>query len=393
MGLDEILEVEKRTYPIVTQSTASGQIEPAYGAENTSLSRALFHFNLLEISKSISDGKITNPKFYLSLRIAESHKIPLTYTLAAYPLAAEWSMGTGYKYDGQNIADGANWKYSDGTTLKWWVSESLSNLEGGGIWYVSSSLLGSGSGYAQAPFVSPTPYDPFPYCSGSAPSTSSTPIPPVTGGFACSQSFNYQTSDVYMDVTTIANAWLSGTIPNYGLIVLHSGEADNIDYGKLRFFSKETNTIYSPKLDIAWDDSVFNTGSESASIDEIKLSDAVVAVKNMVSEYRYGSIIQFNVTPRKRYPVKTFTNKLSDYLDFYSLPYDSFYSIRDAESEEVIISYDSATRLNLTPNDGNYFLLDTTGLAQERNYKIAIRSEQSGSIVTFDIPTSFKISR
>jgi hypothetical protein len=390
MGLDEILEVEKRTYPVVSQSfnTTTQTLETQYGAKDTSLSRAVFHFDLAQISQSVVDGNITNPKFYLSLKTAEAKEVPISYTLAAYPLAKAWEMGTGYKYDSAGIADGVSWKYADGTSLKWWSSQSLVNLEGGGIWYVSASLIGSGSGYVQPPFVSPNPYDPFPYCSGSAPSTGSTPIAPVTGGFVCYQSFNYQTSDVRMDVTKIVNAWLSNTIPNHGLIVMHSGESDNVDYGKLRFFSKETNTVYSPYLDVSWDDSVFVTGST----EPIEIQDAVVGVKNMTAEYKHGSIIRFNVTGRKRYPVKTFTNKLSDYLEPYYLPLDSFYSIKDAQSAAVIMPYDFCTRLSFD-STGNYFFLDTTGLAQERHYTISVRSEQSGSILTFDVPTTFKITR
>ena len=411
MGLDEILEIEKRTYPIVTQSayttyymgTASVQMVPAYGAKDTYLSRIVMHFNLTDISQSIANGNITNPKFYLSLKTAEAKEVPVSYTLAAYPLAKEWSMGTGYKYDGSGIADGVSWKYADGTTLKWWASQSLSNLEGGGIWYVSGSgEMGSGSGYAQPPYVIPNPYNPFPSCSYQPPTGSPIPISTVTGSLACSQSFDYQSSDVHMDVTTIVNAWLSDTIQNFGLIVLHSGETDNVDYGKLRFFSKETNTVYSPYLDVAWNDSTFDTGSgtssydpvtTSGSVDPIQVKDAVVSVKNMASEYKHGSIIFFSVTARKRYPIKTFTNKLSDYLEPYYLPYDSFYSIQDAESSDVVMPYDFCTRLSFSPNNGNFFYLDTTGLPQERHFKIAIRTEQNGAILTFDIPTTFKITR
>lgn len=392
MGLDEILEVEKRTYPVAYQSTASGQYEPAFGAKDTSLSRALLHFNLLEISQSIAAGNIISPKFYLSLKVAEATEIPTSYTLAAYPLAKHWEMGTGHKYDGSGVSNGASWKFSDAGSIKWWSSESLSDLTGGGLWYVNSSSLGSGSGYAQLPHVSPNPYDPFPFCSGSFPPTSSA-IQQVTGAFACSQSFDCQSSDVYMDVTTIVNAWLSNTIPNYGLIVLHSGESDNVDYGKLRFFSKETNTIYSPHLDVAWQDAVFSvSASLSSSFDPLDIQDAVVSIKNMAPVYKHGSIVRFGVVGRKRYPIKTFTNKLSDYLEPYYLPFDSFYTIRDADSEETIIPYDIFTRISFDYS-GNYFFLDTTGLPQERHFRIEIRSEQSGSINTFDIPTTFKITR
>ena len=152
--------------------------------------------------------------------------------------------------------------------------------------------------------------------------------------------------------------------------------------------------MYSPYLDVCWDESVFSTGSA----DEIDISDAVVNIKNMASEYKYGSVIRFNVTPRQRYAIKTFTNdfaassRTSDYLAPYYLPQSSYYSIKDAESEMEIIPYDDYTKLSLDGR-GNYFMLDTTGLPQERYFKVEIRCEQSGSILTYQVPTTFKISR
>lgn len=380
-GLDEILEVEKRTsyYACGANTGSLGSV----------LSRALLHFNLNQISEGISSGQIpVNARYYLNLKICESVEIPTSYTLAAYPVSGSWSMGTGYKYDGQSVSDGVNWKYRDGKNDMWWTS-SLASCDGGGTWWVSASLAGSGSGYAQEPFVSPNPYDPYPNCPDTgSPAPSGSPVPPVTGGFACSQSFDYQSSDVRMDVTTIVNAWLSGSIPNYGLIVMHSDETSSIDYGQLRFFSKETNTIYSPYIDVAWYDATFDTGST----EPIQIRDSVVTMKNMSKEYKFGSLVRMDVTARKRYPIKTFTNRLSDYLEPYYLPSSSFYTIRDAESEEDVIPYDGCTRLSFDQT-GNYFMLDTTGLPQERYFKVQIRTEQSGSILTFDIPTAFKITR
>lgn len=445
MGLDEILEVEKN---VIDNSCSGGR--------GASLSRAILQFDLTTISASIATGVVLNPKFYLTLKTAEAQAVAANYTLAAYPLSASWVMGTCYKYDGNPVSDGANWKFSDGVSAKWWVTESLVNCDGGGLWWVSASLLGSGSGYAQPPFVSPNPYDPYPFCtstptvsvtgtvtptptpsSGSAPTptptlsptATSTPTPtvtptvtptititttpsatigssptptpsitpttsllPVVGGYAAYQNFTYRSSDVHMDITNIVNAWLSGALPNNGLIVLHSGEADSVSYGKLRFFSKETNTVYSPYIDMAWDDSYFNIANNTSSFDPININDAVVTIKNMASQYKYGSIIKFEVTGRTRYPVKTFTNKVSDYLEVFWLPYTTYYAIRDAETSEAIIPYDGYTRVSFD-SSGNYFLFDTTGLPQERYFIISIRCEQSGTILTFDIPTTFKIVR
>jgi hypothetical protein len=423
MGLDEILEVEKRisgqscsstsTFPVLMSYTSSslellsGSMSASFNSGSTDprvvsssyksvsgpttngavLSRALLQFDLSEISQSIVARTITSPKFFLNLKICESQEIPVRYALAAYPVSQSWAMGTGYKYDEASTSDGANWKfYNADQSQKWWNTGSLTDCSGGGVWWLDSASKASGSGYAEYPNISQ--YNPFPDCPTSSyvpPATSSIVS---TGSYACYQYFDYQSSDVRMDVTAIVNAWLTRAIPNEGFILLHSDESSSVDYGTLKFFSKETNTIYSPYLDVCWYDSTINTGSA----DPIQLRDAVVTMKNMSQEYKFGSIVRMDVTSRKRYPVKTFTNKLSDYLAPYYLPSSSYYQIKDAESEETILPYDDFTRLSFDTH-GNYFMLDTAGLPSERYYQVEIRAEQSGSVMTYTIPTTFKISR
>jgi hypothetical protein len=423
MGLDELLEVEKRvsgyscssttTFPVLVSYTSSsielldgpksgsfdsGSTDPRIVSSSYKLvsgpttagavlSRALLHFDLSTISQSIASGQINSPKFFLNLKICESQEIPIRYALAAYPVSQSWAMGTGYKNDGASSSDGANWKfYSADQLQKWWNTGSLTDCSGGGVWWLNSASIASGSGYAEYPNISQ--FNPFPDCPTSSYVPTSSGIIPTSGVYACYQYFDYQSSDVKMDVTTIVNAWLKKEIPNEGFILMHSDESSSVDYGSLKFFSKETNTIYSPYLDVCWYDSTINTGSADA----IQLRDAVVNIKNMSKEYKFGSIIRMDVAARQRYPVKTFTNKLSDYLSPYYLPSSSYYQIKDAESEETILPYDDFTRLSCDPV-GNYFMLDTTGLPSERYYKVEIRADQSGSIMTFPILTPFKISR
>lgn len=423
MGLDELLEVEKRvsgyscssttTFPILVSYTSSsiellsGSMSASFDSGSTDprpvssayqlvsgpttlgavLSRALLHFDLSEVSQSIAAGRITSPKFFLNLKICESQEVALRYALAAYPVSQSWDMGTGYKFDGGSRSDGANWKfYSADQLKKWWNTGSLTDCSGGGVWWLNSSSLASGSGYAEAPHINP--YNPFPDCPTSSYVPPTASVIQSTGSYACYQYFDYQTSDVKMDVTPIVNAWLTRAIPNEGFIIMHSDESSSVDYGTLKFFSKETNTIYSPYLDVCWYDSTIDTGSA----DPVQLRDAVVNVKNMAKEYKFGSIVRMDVAARKRYPIKTFTNKLSDYLVPYYLPSSSYYQIKDAESEETILPYDDFTRLSFDSN-GNYFMLDMAGLPSERYYKVEIRSEQSGSVMTFPILTPFKVSR
>ena len=409
-GLDEILEVEKRIsfescasqgsyivevgYTSSSIELSSGSMSSSYNSGSTDprvvsssyvfrpvpsagavLSRALIQFDLSEISASLvssDEYKPVNPRFFLVLKVCESVEVATKYSLAAYPVSQSWIMGTGYKYDGGTVANGVSWKFINGVSTTW-MSGSLVDCTGGGVWWVSSSLLGSGSGYVQPSYENW--YDPV------------SPVN-ITDGYGAGQTFDYQSGDVRMEVTDMVYAWLSGSLDNNGLILMHGDESSSIDYGTLKFFSKETNTIYSPYLDVCWNDAIFQTGSA----DPIKIRDTVVNMKNMAQEYKFGAIVRMDVSARKRYPVKTFTNKSSDYLTPYYLPSSSYYQIKDAESEDTVIPYDAFTRLSFDEN-GNYFMLDTSGLPQERYFKVEIRTEQSGSVLTFQIPTAFKISR
>ena len=71
-----------------------------------------------------------------------------------------------------------------------------------------------------------------------------------------------QSVDIAMDVTNAFESWVSGSLNNEGFILKHDSslENDTVDYGQLKFFSKETNTIYQPKVRIGWDESNFETG-------------------------------------------------------------------------------------------------------------------------------------
>ena len=409
-GLDEILEVEKRIsfyscaskgsyiievgYTKSSPEILSGSMSASYDPNSTDpniisssyvyknapsagsvLSRALLKFDTTQIAAALNSDdpyKPINPRFFLNLKICESVEVPTKYSLAAYPISQSWDMGTGYKYDGSATADGVSWKFVN-SSYERWGSGSLVDCTGGGNWWISDGVVGTGSGYVQPSYENwyfpDAPVD-------------------TTGSYGSGETFNYQSGDVRIDVTNMVYAWISGSIINNGVIVMHGDETSSLDYGTLRFFSKETNTVYSPYLDMCWDDSVFDTGST----DPIQIRDAVVNMKNMAAEYKFGSIVRMDVSARKRYPQKTFTNKLSDYLTPYYLPSSSFYQIKDAESEDTVIPYDEYTRLSFD-GSGNYFMLDTSGLPMERYFKVEIRCEQSGSVLTYQIPTAFKISR
>jgi len=360
-------------------------------------SRTLIKFDLTELSKSISSNNISGSdiKFTLNLKACGSRNLPLNYTIYAYPVSQSWNNGNGRYADGGSQL-GSSWLYRnyDGNGL--WYGNSISNS------YQQVNYLTNPS-YASASFQNqggtwyynvPATYTNKPqwFCS------SSVYAPLANQSLICSQSFSYgQQSDVSMDITQIVRGWLCGCVPNQGLMLLSSLEISTPPLqstnGLLQFFSKETNTIYSPYIDVAWDDSVFNTGSLSPVTGSIQ---NLITLNYLKDAYKAGSLPKIYVFARDRYPLKNFQKAYQQpaMVTPKYLPTSSYYMIKDAESEEVLINFDKYTKLSCDPNQGNYFKLQTTGLPQERYLKIFIKSEYAdGTIDITDTQKIFKITR
>lgn len=213
--------------------------------------RMMLKFDISAISTSIANGTIPTPQFFLKLKVCNEYDLPIAYRLYALPISQSWEMGDGYWSDGGSEL-GASWTYRDMDDGNAWYSQSLSGSRYA-IDFISNPSLSTAS---------------FAYGGGTWYTSS-----------WCSQSFQYQSSDVYMNVTSMALTWISGTLPNNGLIVISSDELVSTGSGFiLKFFSQDTNTIYSPCLDVAWNDSTFVTGSEStASVSFITRSAGITA--------------------------------------------------------------------------------------------------------------------
>ena len=99
------------------------------------------------------------------------------------------------------------------------------------------------------------------------------------------RSYDYESSDLIVDVSSSLSFWLDEGYSNEGFIIKHESqkEDNDIDYGQLKFFSKETHTIYQPKIRIGWDDSRYETGSLQALPEEYKIS-----LKRLKKSYRAG---------------------------------------------------------------------------------------------------------
>ena len=211
---------------------------------------------------------------------------------------------------------------------------------------------------------------------------------------SASQSFNNESDDVRMNVSGIVNLWISGSLPNNGLIIHHSlnNEENTSDYGILKFFSKETNTIYEPKLELVWDDSVFNTGSLlsiTGSVNSDVLENSKIVVTNLQKEYFHDTKTKVRVKGRDIYPSKSFTSQF-EYDQSKYLPTSSYYQIEDYRTNEVIVPFGDYSKLSCD-SKSNYFYLDTATYPINRTYRLKLKVVVDGVTKIIDDKLIFDV--
>jgi hypothetical protein len=333
-GRDEILEVGKLYY-----------------GSNKDIARTLIKFDIANINIP------TGSTIYLNLKSSQAEEIPLEYTIYVNAVSQSWSMGTGTKFDNVT-SDGVSWKYKNG--IDKWQNNTIagtavfnsgttgSNNAEGGTWYTASEA---------------------------------------------SQSYNYEDTDIRMNVTNIVNLWLSGSIPNNGFIVHHSleNESNTLDYGVLKFFSKETNTIYEPKLEVVWNDTIFVTGSLSPTTGSLSDDDYKVVITNLKSRYEVNSIIKIRIKARDTFPKKSFGNTF-EYDQTKYLPTTSYYQLEDYKTGDIIFPFGEYTKISCD-SEGNYFKIDLSTLPMSRVYKLKIKIVESGISTIIDDRFIFEIEQ
>jgi len=211
-----------------------------------------------------------------------------------------------------------------------------------------------------------------------------------TNGVHYKQTFNNYTDNLNVEVTEYVNEWLDGTRSNNGIIVkkTNDAESDSRKYGSIKFFSSDTNTIYPPVLEARWDDSSFDTGS----LDPLSGDDIILYVKNLATEYKETSKGKIRVFGRDRFPARTFSTT-SNYKLVKYLPTTSYYSVVDADTEQVIIPFDTNYTKLSCDSEGNYFNFWFNGLQPERFYKFVFRVDLNGTTKYYDDNFYFKVVR
>ena len=352
-GLDPILEIYNKTY----------YSDPIF-ISTAEIARTLIAFDSVEIA-DILNNLVSGSQWQSNLRLSNANTTGVinNSTLFIHPLAQDWENGTGKSDNIPETQNGSSWTWTTFRGGSKWITASFgayvtasfkTSNPGGGVWYTGS----------------------------------------LTGlKYNVTQSFNIRsTKDVNTDITDIVKSWYSSSINNYGVILKWSSSLEYNQSGSVEpnmgLFSVDTHTIYPPQLEFRWNDYVFNTGSSTNTF--ITSSQIVITLPNNEGLFNQNSIKKFKLNVRPQYPVRTFQTS-SFYISNYYLPTSSYYAVKDLDTNEFIIDFDTVYTKISADNEGNYIKLYMDGLEPERYYKILVKTLINEETLILDDNYYFKV--
>lgn len=320
-GLDEILEVGK----LVKSLDGSNM----YASASV---RTLINFDIGPTS-----GYPTSSKYYLKLYLANAHDVNRYQKIEVYPVSRSWVEGSGYFYqDVKNVSDGVCWQSAS----------------------VNTNWTTSGSDYTTSVSASVTLTD-FPL------------------------------KDVRIDVTNIIVPVVSGSnTTQWNGLILKFPTADELDsrnVGNIKFFSGNTHTVFSPRLEIVWNNQTFTTGS----LKPIPNGNITIVPKNLKEAYTTGEIDKVYFIVRDPFPDKRYDEK-QRYKNQYYLPSESYYRVVDQVSGIVLQDFDTYSAVDCD-STGSYITLDTTGFGINRYYDIELKVKRNGLVFFPEFKYTFKV--
>jgi len=351
VGNDEILELVKE------KGSSNSHYYP---------SRILIKFKDEDINNVFS--KVNENKMFANLQLfsTEHQNLASNHVIEVFPVSESWDEGTGKFSNLPTSSNGCTWLYRDNSTrtTKWKTSEFAKYSTGS----ISSTVISAGGG---------TWFEKLPV----APNNK----------LIVSQSFsNADILDLNLDVSLAVNQINSNNLTNEGFIIKYS---DNIETftssskGYLQFFSSDTHTIYPPKLTFKWDDSKHGNQAGAKTSGELNIS-----LYRNKKEYNQNDEALIRLHVRDKYPTRQFTSS-SNYLDPGYFTTSSYYSIRDAHTEEEIIPFDDDFTKLSADDEGMFFKLYINGLQPERYYRILFKHINDDGTEIFDNNYHFKVVR
>ena len=352
--------------PITTISNLNIAID-----SNPQVARFLTEFVQEEI-EDVINNKISGSQWNVNFRsfIATAQGVVESTDLSVHPVAQFWYNGTGTYLDIPQTTDGCSWLspnfYNSGIA---WSSSGTDSTDH----YVTSSFNSSFTSAGGGAW----------YYSGSDGTE-----------YEVTQSFDTRsTKDLNVNVKTIVEKWYSGSFENNGFITKWENSVEfneNIQIQPvMQFYSVDTNTIYPPQLEFKWDDyNTVLTGSATGSI--VTTTNLATSLAENPGYFTPESVNRFRFNLAPKYPKPVWTTS-SLFTEVNYLPTSSCYAIKDLDTNEFIIDYDTTyTKLSSDIN-GNYFDVYMNGLEPERYYKICIKTHINGSTLILDDNYYFKV--
>ena len=368
-GIDEILDISNLNFAI---------------SSNAQVARYLIKFSQDQLNGAI-DNLARGAQWGADLRcfIATAQGINLDSRLYVYPISGAWGMGTGKYLDQPVVTNGASWVYQtvdggkawDTSNFNPYVTASYSgSTPGGGTWYTGSNLPGLD--------ISQT------------------------------QTFTYHSDkDLKIGVTDTLKAWYSSSknifspytkIENQGFLVKWEGSQSYedvtgnyyVEFNQnlniqpvLQYYSMDTHTIYPPCIDFKWNDFTYNT---SSAVPLLNTSQAYLSIANNNGFFYSSSIQQFRVDCRPQYPPIIFQTA-SIYTQNYYLPTASYWAIKDLDTNEYVIDFDSTYTKLSADTTSSFFTVYMNGLQPERYYTILIQTTIGATTQVIDSNFNFKV--
>ena len=359
--------------PIMTISNLNFAVDT-----NPQVARFLTEFVQSEI-EDVINNKISGAQWDVDFRcfIATAEGVVESTDISVHPVAQYWYNGTGTYLDIPLTTDGCSWVSpnfsgsiawsSSGTdSTNHYVTSSYNStfaLGGGGSWYYSGS---DGTEYA------------------------------VT------QSFDTRSEkDLRIGAKPVVSLWYSSSLsvdasaslPNYGFITKWENSVEfNTNFQiqpVMQFYSVDTNTIYPPQLEFKWKDySSVLTGSATSSI--VDTTNLVSSLNENPGLFTPQSVNRFRFNVAPKYPIRTWTTA-SKFTGTNYLPTASYYAIKDLDTNEFVVDYDTTYTQLSSDSNGNYFDVYMNGLEPERYYKILVKTEINGSTLVLDDNYYFKV--
>ena len=343
------------------------------------VARFLTQFDTDEIVDVINNKIVTGSTTIWDVNfrtfIAEASGISNTQTLEIYPAGQSWNNGTGEFGDSPETTDGCTWADRSSKDIDaWTITGTFDGKRITGSFNPTFSVSGGGNWIHET---------------GDA------------NTYKVTQSFALRSNkDLNKGVKTIVNNWydrafVSGDegFGNYGFLVKLSQSAEFFTTSSqqpiFKYYSVDTNTIYPPQLEFKWVDfTTVLTGSLTGSI--VTDSNLKMSLAENPGMFNINSINRFRLNVSPMYPPRTFQTS-SYFLGKNFLPTSSFYALKDLDTDEYVIDFDTQYTKISADSTSNYFDIYMNGLEPERYYKLLIKTNIDGSTRIYDDNYYFKI--